>query len=72
MLTFIEHKTPDYEIEFSYDDIKVKFMKSGKCYTSISYRYADDLEDLKDILTTEQDFKEQAKKLLDWIDNMSD
>lgn len=65
MLTFIEHKTPDYEIEFGYEDIKVKFMKSENHYTTISYRYADDLEDLKDILTTEQDFKEQANKLLD-------
>ena len=32
-----------------------------------SYRIAKDLEDLKDILITEPDFKEQAKKLLDWI-----
>lgn len=33
-----------------------------------SYRIAKDLEDLKDILITEPDFKEQAKKLLDWIE----
>lgn len=67
MLTYIERKTPDYEIKFG-DEIKVKFIKTGRAWMVTSYRFAKDLEDLKDILITEPDFKEQAKKLLDWIE----
>lgn len=29
MLTYIERKTPDYEIKFG-DEIKVKFIKTGR------------------------------------------
>ena len=67
MLTYIERKTPYYEIKFG-DEITVKFIKPGRAWMVTSYRFAKDLEDLKDILITEPDFKEQAKKLLDWIE----
>ena len=63
MLTYIERKTPDYEIEFG-DEITVKFIKTGRAWMVTSYRFAkdlEDLEDLKDILITEPDFKEQAR-----------
>ena len=71
MLTYIERKTPDYEIKFG-DEITVKFIKTGRSWMVTSYRFAKDLEDLKDILITEPDFKEQAKKLLDWIEKYED
>ena len=71
MLTYIERKTPDYEIKFG-DEITVKFIKTGRSWMVTSYRFATDLEDLKDILITEPDFKEQAKKLLDWIEKYED
>ena len=71
MLTYIERKTPDYEIKFG-DEIAVKFIKTGRAWMVTSYRFAKNLEDLKDILITEPDFKEQAKKLLDWIEKYED